>query len=287
MKIGIALGRLGPAAHLEVACAADRLGFESVWLPEHLVFPVRMQGSPFGANEHPPVPPSTPVFDAFAYLAHIAALTRRIRLGTHVYLPPLRHPFVFARAVQTLDVLSKGRAEIGVGAGWLASEFEAAGIDFATRGRRLDETILVAERLWTEECVEHHGEFYDFEPVMFEPKPVQKPHPRVHVGGESAGALRRAARLGGGWIGLEHTPASVSAPLSRLRTLLDEQGRETSDFETSVMTDLQEPEQLAAFATLGVTRLIVAPWTRSSSAAAELEAFAERFSQALDETTSG
>jgi hypothetical protein len=79
----------------------------------------------------------------------------------------------------------------------------------------------------------------------------------------------------------------VSAPLSRLRTLLDEQGRETSDFETSVMTDLQEPEQLAAFATLGVTRLIVAPWTRSSSAAAELEAFAERFSQALDETTSG
>ena len=135
MKFGVALGRLNPAFFVEVTDAAERLGFESVWLPEHLVFPVEMTRSPYPGAEHPPVPPSTPVFDVFAYLAYLAARTRRVRLATHVYNLALRHPFVAARAVQTLDIVSGGRAEIGIGAGWLESEWHAAGLDFATRGR--------------------------------------------------------------------------------------------------------------------------------------------------------
>ena len=118
MRFGVALGRLNPAFFVEVSEEADRLGFESIWLPEHLVFPVHMTRSPFAGEEHPPVPPSTPVFDAFAYLSFLAGRTERVRLATHVYNLALRHPFVAARALQTLDVVSGGRAICGVGAGW-------------------------------------------------------------------------------------------------------------------------------------------------------------------------
>ncbi|MEY2436590.1 MAG: hypothetical protein QOF97_1426, partial [Acidimicrobiaceae bacterium] len=194
IKLGVALGRLNPAFFVDVTEEADRLGYESVWLPEHLVFPVVMAGSPFAGDDHPPVPPSTPVFDAFAYLSYLAGRTQQIRLATHVYNLGLRHPFVAARAIATLDIVSGGRAIAGVGASWLAEEWTAVGLDFATRGRRLDEALEVCRRLWTEEVVEHHGEFFDFDPVMFEPKPVQRPHPPIVVGGESKPALRRAAQ---------------------------------------------------------------------------------------------
>jgi probable F420-dependent oxidoreductase len=168
---------------VEAATAADELGFESVWLPEHLVFPVDMAGSPFAGAEHPPVPPSTPVFEPFAYLSFLAGRTRRVRLGTHVYNLALRHPFVAARAVQTADILSSGRIEVGVGAGWLRQEWDAAGLDFDSRGARLDEALQVCLRLWTEDTVEHRGRFFTFEAVKFEPKPDQKPHPPLIIGG--------------------------------------------------------------------------------------------------------
>ena len=131
-------------------------------------------------------------------IGHLAAHTTTIRLGTWVYVLPLRHPFAAARSFATLDVLSGGRAEVGVGVGWLEGEFAAAGVDFASRGRRTDEALEVCRRLWSEPTVEHHGEFFSFPPVAFEPKPIQRPWPRLHVGGESPAALRRAARFGGG-----------------------------------------------------------------------------------------
>jgi probable F420-dependent oxidoreductase len=274
--LGVALGRLHPAFHLEVALEAERLGFESVWLPEHLVFPLDMTGSPFPGAEHPPVPPETPVFDCFAYLAFLAGRTERIRLGSHVYLLGLRHPFVAARAVQTLDVVSGGRALVGVGAGWLESECRAAGVDFATRGRRLDEALGVCRRLWTEPVVAHEGAYFAFEPVRFEPKPVQKPHPPLLVGGESEAALRRAARLGDGWIGLDHTPGSVAGPLARLRALREAAGRAQLPFSVTVGAAAPEPGALEALAAAGVDRAIVAPWRRSREAVASLRALAER-----------
>ncbi len=205
MKFGVALGALNPHFHLDAVDAAERLGFESVWLPEHLVFPVEMTRSPRPGEEHPPVPSTTPIFDAFTYLAFIAARTQRVRVGTHVYNVGLRHPFVSARAVATLDQLSGGRFEYGVGAGWLEQEWIAAGLDFASRGRRVDEILEVSQRLWTEATIEHHGEFFDFDAVAFEPKPMQSPWPPILVGGESEAALRRAARWGDGWIGMKHT----------------------------------------------------------------------------------
>ena len=274
MKFGIALGALHPAFFEATVLEAEVLGFESVWLPEHLVFPVDMSGSPFPGAEHPPVPPGTPVFDAFAYLSFLAGKTQRIRLGTNVYLLGLRHPFVAARAVQTLDTVSQGRAEVGVGAGWLRSEWRAAGLDPATRGRRLDEALGICKRLWTEDVVAHRGDFFEFDEVMFEPKPPQTPHPPIHVGGESEPALRRAARLGDGWLGLAHTPQSAGELVTRLRSLLREAGRADAPFEFIVGGDLPDRDSVRAFEEAGITRMIVSPWRRSREALEGIRRFA-------------
>jgi probable F420-dependent oxidoreductase len=207
VKFGVALGALNAHFHLEATLAAESLGFESVWLPEHLVFTRAMSRSPHPGEEHPPVPPDTPIYDAFAYLAFLAARTERVRLGTHVFNIGLRHPFTTARGVQTLDLLSNGRFEFGIGASWLEEEWNATQLDFASRGRRVDEAVEVCKRLWSEETISHKGEFFAFDEVVFEPKAVQKPWPPILVGGESKAALRRAARLGDGWIGMAHRRA--------------------------------------------------------------------------------
>lgn len=276
MKLGIALGRLHGGFHTDMTLLAEELGFESVWLPEHLVLPVDMAGSPYAGEAHPPLPAEAPVVDAFGYLSYLAGRTSRIRLGTHVYLLGLRHPFVAARAVQTLDQVSGGRAEIGIGAGWLESEWRAAGLDPRTRGARLDEVLAVCKRLWTEPVVEHHGAFVDFEPVCFEPKPVQRPHPPILVGGDSERALRRAARHGDGWVGFTYTPESVAAPIARLCRLLAEAGRADAPFAFCCGGVVESADDVARFAEAGVTRLIVAPWARSKGALDDLRRFADR-----------
>lgn len=275
MKFGIALGRSNPKGFADITVEADRLGFESVWFPEHLVLPVAMSSSPHPGHDHPPIPPSVPVFDCFAYLCYLAGLTERVRLGTHVYNLALRHPFVAARAVQTLDIVSGGRAVVGIGASWLAQEWDAAQLNFHTRGRRLDEALEVCTRLWTEEVVEHHGEFFDFDPVMFEPKPIQQ-RPPIHVGGESDAALRRAARAGDGWIGITHTIDSIARPVEKLRRWREEAGRADLPFEVSVGGPVNAPDDVARWADAGVDRLIVAPWERSIDAVEGLRRFADR-----------
>jgi alkanesulfonate monooxygenase SsuD/methylene tetrahydromethanopterin reductase-like flavin-dependent oxidoreductase (luciferase family) len=143
VKIGISLGVLRPARWTDVTREADRLGFESVWMPEHVVIPVQLTGSPFAGSDHPPIPSDIPVFDVFTYLAFLAGQTEQIHFATRVYNIGLRHPFVVARAVTTLDVISGGPAEFGIGASWLREEWEAVGLQFVSRGRRVDETIDV------------------------------------------------------------------------------------------------------------------------------------------------
>jgi probable F420-dependent oxidoreductase len=276
MKFGIALARLNPKYHLEATVEAERLGFESVWMSDHLVFPDDLSGSPHPGEDLPPVPPTTPVYDAFAWLAWLAGQTSRIRLGTNVYLLALRHPFAAARAVQTLDIVSGGRAEVGIGAGWLRSEWVAAGLDPRSRGRRLDEALAVCRRLWTEEVIEHHGEFYDFGPVRFEPKPVQRPCPPIHIGGESEAALRRAARVGDGWYGLAHSVESAAPLVSRLRELRREAGREGERFEVSLGGRNREPTEIERWEEAGVDRMVVSPWKRSAECIDGLRRYAEK-----------
>lgn len=274
MKFGITFGQLHHLAWRDAAVAADELGFESVWLPEHLVLPVQMDGELVPGQEHPPIDASLPVHDVAAYLGHLAALTSRVRLGTFVYLLGIRHPFVGARAFATLDVLSGGRAICGVGAGWMTSEFEAVGIDPATRGARLDESIEICRRLWTEDRVAHLGAHFDFPEVGFEPKPVQAGGVPVHVGGESPRALRRAAEHGDGWLGMDHTPATAAVQVAALRAACDESGR-TDLPEVTVLSFDANTEEVDAYAAAGVDRLIVVPWTSSREAVAGLQRFAD------------
>jgi probable F420-dependent oxidoreductase len=276
VKFAITFGRLHPRAWLEAAEAADRLGYESVWLPEHLVLPVAMAGSPFSGSDHPPVPPETPIYDVISFLSYVAARTERIRLGTYVYLLGIRHPFISARGWATLDLLSGGRAIVGAGAGWLASEWQAVGLDPSVRGARLDEAIGICRRLWTEPTVEHHGTHFDFGPVAFEPKPHQRPIP-IHIGGESDVALRRAARLGDGWLAMEMPVEVAAAHIRRLHELLDEAGRPRDAVEVTVSGACESPDDVAAWAAAGVDRLIVRPWARSAEATGAMAGFAARF----------
>jgi probable F420-dependent oxidoreductase len=275
VKFGILLVRLHPGSWPDVVAHADALGFESAWIADHLVFPVTMRGELVPGEEHPPVDPSTPVYDVPAMLSFLAARTTSIRLGVYVYLLGIRHPFVTARGFATLDIVSQGRCELGVGSGWLRNEWEAAGFDPGTRGRRLDEAIAVVRRLWTEPVVEHHGEFFDFEPVMFEPKPLQQPHPPISVGGESDPALRRAVGCEG-WMGLVHTPASAAPLVARYRAL-EAELRTGHRGTVTVCGPCRDEGELDAWRAAGVDRLIVAPWDRPSSAAAALTSFAARF----------
>lgn len=265
MKFGLNLGTLNPNQWLAATLEADRGGFESAWMPEHLILPVALSGSPFDGAEHPPIPADVPVFDPFAYLAYLAAVTSTIRLGTFVYNIGLRHPFVTARGAATVDVLSAGRLNLGIGASWLRAEWDATGLDFDSRGARIDEIIDICHRLWSEPVVEHHGRFFDFGPVMFEPKPVQLGGPALHVGGDGPAALRRAARIGTGWVPMNHHPERLPASMARLAALADEAGR-TTPVEVTLAVDIRSPADVEPYERAGVDRIIVRPWRRSAEA---------------------
>jgi alkanesulfonate monooxygenase SsuD/methylene tetrahydromethanopterin reductase-like flavin-dependent oxidoreductase (luciferase family) len=187
MKFGISLARAHTSLWAKLTQRADELGFESVWIPEHLVLPVTMAGSPHHGDEHPPIPPQMPVFDAMNYLSFLAGQTENIRFGTQVYNIGLRHPFVSARAAATLDIVSSGRFEFGVGASWLREEWDAVGLDFRTRGARVDEALAICRALWTESTVSHHGRFFDFDAVMFESPSRCRPAARRCTSGATVG----------------------------------------------------------------------------------------------------
>lgn len=275
MKFGIYLGRANPSIWVDLTLAAEAAGFESVWIPEHLILPTAMAGSPVTGHDESPIPPSTPTFDALGYLSFLAGRTSTIKLGTWVYVLALRHPFVAARAVQTADLVSNGRLLLGVGAGWLREEWQAAGIDFDSRGKRLDEALDICRRLWTEDRVLYDGDFYSFDEVMFEPKPVQRPHPPVLIGGESPAALRRAATADG-WMGMNHTPETARPLIEALTDQRRALGGPPTPFDVTVGASPRNQDDLDAWTELGVDRLIVSPWQSTKDAIESTTSFAER-----------
>jgi probable F420-dependent oxidoreductase len=278
VKIGAPLFRLSHHRMAAVAARAEALGFESVWIPEHLVFPTRITSRyPYSADGIPPVRVDAPLLDPLVLLTHVAAATRTIRLGTNVYLLGLRHPLVAARLATSVDVLSGGRLTLGVGIGWLEEEFQAVGVDFRTRAARTRECVRALRTLWTEPEPEFHGRFFSFGPVRFEPKPVQQPHPPLVFGGESEAALRRAAALGDGWYGVGHSPASAAAQVGRLRALLAAAGRGDAPFEMTVSHAAArlDRDEVARYAEAGVDRIVVLPWRRGRDAEPELERLAD------------
>ena len=213
MKFGVALGRLNPAFFVEATDEAERLGFESVWLPEHLVFPVEMTGRRTREPSTRRCRRAPPVFDVFAYLAFLA--------GAHPSASGWRPTSTTSacatrswrrgRCRRSTSCRGAGPRSGSARAGWRASG-RPPGSTSPRAGAALDEALDVCKRLWTEAPSSTTATFFDFAAVMFEPKPVQKPWPPIHVGGESPAALRRAARVGDGWVGMEHTLDSVGDP---------------------------------------------------------------------------
>jgi probable F420-dependent oxidoreductase len=281
MKIGISLGGMNPSLWVEATREADRLGYESVWMPEHLVLPVTMSGSPHQGDEHPPIPSNVAVYDVFSYLSYLAGQTEQIHFGTHVYNIGLRHPFVVARAAATLDVLSGGRLEFGIGASWLQAEWDAVGLDFSTRGRRVDEAIDVCQRLWSEEVVEHHGEFFDFGPVMFEPKPAHAPWPPLHIGGDGPAAIRRAATVGDGWIPMNHSLEQIPTDARKIAQLRHDAGR-IDPIEITLGAGV-ELDELRRCADIGIGRALVRPFRSTKDALEGMRRFADEVLPAISE----
>jgi probable F420-dependent oxidoreductase len=261
VKFGLPLFGVSPRFYGEIAQVAEANGFESVWMPEHLVFPEVIPPTYlYTESGQAPISSDTPLFDVWVVLAYIAQATTTIRLATNVYVLPLRHPIEVARSVVTLDRLSNGRVTLGIGVGWLQAEFDAVGRGFSDRGKRADAMIDVLHRLWSEDVIEVHDGHFDFGPVKFQPKPRKGMIP-IEVGGTSAPALRRAGRLGDGWIEIGSPTLEVARErLEVVQAHRRDAGRESEPFEVTLGgqfgTDLDAVRQAQE---IGGTRIVVHP----------------------------
>ena len=231
MKFGIALPHFGPAASakaiIEVAGAAEATGFDSVWALDRLLWPLQ-PASKYPGNREGRIPTVMQnTYDPFTVLSFVAGHTKKILLGTSVVVASYRSPLVVAKMAATLDVLSRGRFILGLGAGWSADEFASSNQEIANKDDQTDEFLKVLRLLWTadEPCFE--GKFYRIPRSIFLPKPVQKPGPPVWIGGNSERAMRRAAEFGDAWHPTNRMgPARLAAQMGELRALAQEAGRD-------------------------------------------------------------
>ena len=249
-----------PDQLLDIARGAEDAGFEGVLLSDHLFFPGELRSKyPYSADGKPMFDGTMPFPDPWTTIAAMAAVTTRLRFGTMVYILPLRHPLEVAKAVGTAAVLSRGRVLLGTGAGWIREEYDALGVDFATRGRRYDEMIEVLRKAWTGAMVEHRGACFDLGSFQMSPAPAA-PVP-IAIGGTGGAALRRAAQLGDGWIGTGQSPDEAIALLGRLATLRSEAGRASLPFEAIVpLTTPPDAASMGRLADAGMTATTAWPF---------------------------
>jgi probable F420-dependent oxidoreductase len=238
----------------ELAKAAEERGFESVWFPEHTHIPLSRRSPWPGGAELPKM--YYDVMDPFVALASAASVTQRIKLGTGICLIVQRDPLQLAKVVATLDQISGGRVLFGIGAGWNAEEMGDHGTDFRRRFKLMRERVEALKVIWTESKPEYHGEFVDFDPMMSWPKPVQKPHPPIHVGGEWPQGARRAIRYGNGWMPIAGRGTDVIGHLPELRKLAEEAGRNPAEIEVTLFGGNPQPAALERSRGAGISRVI-------------------------------
>jgi probable F420-dependent oxidoreductase len=250
---GIGSGPCGdPEVAMRVARSAEDAGFESVWTGEHIVLPdPRVPPSP--------APPRFPMLHPSTILSYLAGVTSTLRLGTGIVILPQRNPLVLAKELASVDVVSKGRLEFGLGVGYLKPEFDALGVPFSDKGARADEYIDAIRALWTQEKPEFHGRFVDFAGIDAHPRPAQQPHPPIVVGGHSSGAHRRAVSRGNGWYGFALDVDATQKQLVGLREAEQQAGRpsELGTLEISVTPGVPlDRDTVRRYQDLGVDRLI-------------------------------
>jgi probable F420-dependent oxidoreductase len=238
----------------ELAAAVEARGFESLWLTEHSHIPVAHSPWPGG----PKLPASYyDVYDPIVALAVAAEHTTTLRLGTAVLIMPQRDPIQLAKSLATIDVISDGRLEVGIGGGWNLEEMRNHGTDPARRFRRMREGAEAMVAIWTESAAEYHGEIVDFDPIQAWPKPVQRPHPRIHVGGAAPSALKRVIRYGDGWIPLTgRGEGDLIDDVRELRRLAEAAGRDPDALEVTICGASREPATLDGYLEAGVDRVL-------------------------------
>jgi probable F420-dependent oxidoreductase len=263
VKIGITAIGIGKAARPStiraVAENADRLGFATLWAPEHVVlfdnhdskYPYRDDGRFLASS-------TIDLLDPFIGLTYAAAFSRRIRLATGICLVAEHNPLALAKVIARLDSLSSGRLALGVGIGWSAEEFAALGIPFERRAQRTGEYIEVMRKLWGEPKSSFAGEFVRFDGVRSFPKPHQGAKLPVIFGGESMPALRRVARMGNGWFGVKLNPDQAAAKIATLRSLMSEAGRDIKELEIiiSPYENQVSTADLRAYHEIGVAEFV-------------------------------
>ncbi len=289
MKYGVQLGGGASVSQRDslkkVAAAAEELDFDSVLIGDHIVIPKKIN-TPWPYDEY--VGGQTPYavytemewLDPFDTMAFLAAITERIRLGISVVIVPYRHPFDVARRVATIDVLSGGRFIMGIGVGWLEEEFRLLNIPFKERGARTREYIAVMQALWTQDAPRFSGKFVELnEDVNVLPRPLQKPHPPIWVGGESKPAMRRVVSFGNGWHCGLVLPKRIPGLLDQIKGLMEEAGRDFNELEITALavSDRAGDKEIGEYRAAGVDVLYMLPLSNDTNAVIEeMHGFADR-----------
>lgn len=245
---------------------AEEAGFESIWVGDHLALPADMDGR-------------QPRLEVVVALSHLAAVTTRIRLGFGVIVLPQRQPVLLAKQLSSLDVLSKGRVDLGIGVGYVEPELHALGVGLADRGARTDEYLAAMKTLWTEPEPSFDGRFVSFSGVFQNPRPVQRPHPPITIGGHSEAAFRRAATVGNGWYGVYLDVDETAEALTGLRKVVAGSNRPAGLGELEITITPPGPvdlETVRRYADLGVHRLVL-----RSETAADTEALIRTVGETL------
>ncbi|MBI4308516.1 MAG: LLM class F420-dependent oxidoreductase [Chloroflexi bacterium] len=237
MLYGVKMPQVGPtltgADVLRFAQTAERLGFDILFVGDHVVFPERIASCyPYDPGGRHPAENVPNYVEALTLLTYVAGATSSIRLSPSVLILPYRHPVLTAKIIASLDFLTRGRVILGVGAGWMREEFEALGApSYEQRGAITDEVLEIFKVLWTQERPRFKGRFFHFDEMRFTPKPWQKPHPPIWVGGNTRPAMRRTARAGQGWFPVHLTPEELLPLMQKFRALVVAEGRDPAAFD--------------------------------------------------------
>jgi probable F420-dependent oxidoreductase len=262
MKIGIvAINVGGPETAdrmIETVQHAESAGIESVWTFEHVIVPTEYASVyPYAKSGKMPIAPEAWFIDPLISLAYIASATKTIRLGTGVNIFSQTNPLMFAKQAASLDVLSDGRLELGLGIGWLAEEYEAMGTPFERRGARFDDYLAAVKKVWSGEVVEHRSEFLSWHDFKSHPTPKQKPHPPILIGGTTTKSLQRVVDSAQGWYAPSDSQEQLSKKIAELRRLAADAGRSFDTIEVSASWRVNaRPDAISAFEDLGIERAV-------------------------------
>lgn len=283
MKFGLAFANVGlfvqPEALGALGVKAEEVGMDSLWTVEHVVVPVGYQAEyPYAAGGKMPGNEANPIPDPVLPLAYLAAVTKTLKLATGVMILPQRHPAYVAKEMATLDVLSGGRAILGIGVGWLQEEFEALGVPFEDRGSRTREAVDAIRSLWAEGTEPFQGKYFSWGKVESNPKPVQAGGVPIVVGGHSDLAAKRAARYADGFFPAKGNEARIKEMLEIIAQECARVGREPEEIEVTVPLPGFDLDAIKRYADMGVSRCIIPPM--GNDVAGVLQGL-EQFSEAI------